>query len=166
MTLDIFCTQQRDDWTGRELGRSAWYRIDQEHIDAFGRATDDVDPMHMDPDWTRAHSPYGTTIAYGFQTLSLLSHLLTDILPRSPRESHRLNYGFNRVRLTAPVTVGSSIRACVTLLSTHERSPGSVLCNFGVQVEIENATKVALVAEWLALYVECSASTTSQEAGS
>lgn len=163
MSIDLFCAQHRQLWTGREIGCSRWYEVDQPRIDAFGRATDDVDPMHMDPEWTRRHSPYGTTIAYGFQTLSLLSHLVTDILPRSERESHRLNYGFDRVRMISPVTVGSSIRARVVLKSSRERSPGAVLCHFAVTVEVRGMPKAALIADWLALYVERSAATEAQD---
>ncbi|WP_157994568.1 MaoC/PaaZ C-terminal domain-containing protein [Peristeroidobacter agariperforans] len=154
MPIDLYSAAVRDQMLGKELGCSQWYVIDQQRIDAFGRASDDIDPMHMDPEWTGRHSPYGTTIAYGFQTLSLLTHLLHDVIIRSPREAYKLNYGLDRVRMLAPVKVGSKVRAKVVLKSTRERGPGQILCNFDISVEIQGEQKPALVAEWLLLFVE------------
>lgn len=153
MLIDLYCAAAREDSIGKELGCSQWFVIDQERIDAFGRASDDIDPMHMDPAWARANSPYGTTIAYGFLTLSLLTHLLHDVIIRSPREAYKLNYGLERVRMLSPVKVGSSVRARVVLKSARERSPGQILCNFDISVEIQGEEKPALVAEWLLLLV-------------
>ena len=154
MSIDLYSAAVRDTFLGKELGCSQWYVIDQERIDSFGRASDDIDPMHMDPEWTRQHSPYGTTIAYGFLTLSLLTHMLHDVIIRSPREAYKLNYGLDRVRMLAPVKVGSSVRAHVVLKSARERGAGQILCNFDIRVEIQGEEKPALVAEWLLLLVE------------
>jgi acyl dehydratase len=154
MPLDLFSSTIREAWIGKELGYSQWFVIDQERIDAFGRASEDVDPMHMDPEWARAHSPYSTTISYGFLTLSLLTHMLHDVLPRSPREAFKLNYGLERVRMITPVKVGSGVRARIVLNSAYERGPGKILCNFGFTIEIHGETRPALVAEWLTLLVE------------
>jgi acyl dehydratase len=154
MAIDLFSAEERATLVGRELGVSKWYLIDQARNDDFGRTTSDIDPMHMDPAWSKTHSPYGGTIAYGFLTLSLLTHLLHDIVPKSPRESHKLNYGFNRVRMTAPVRVGERVRARASLRSARERTPHHVLCHFDLTVEVESARKPALVAEWLLILVE------------
>lgn len=154
MPPDMYCAAGREAWIGKELGYSQWFVIDQTRIDAFGRASEDVDPMHMDPEWARAHSPYGTTISYGFLTLSLLTHMLHDVVPRSPREAYKLNYGLNQVRMISPVRVGSSVRARIVLNSANERSAGRILCNFGFTVEIRGGDRPAMVAEWLALLVE------------
>lgn len=152
--IDLYCDAVREAYTGKELGHSNWFVIDQARIDAFGHASEDVDPMHMDPQWTRVHSPYGTTIAYGFLTLSLLTHMLHDVIARSPREAYKLNYGLERVRMVSPIRVGSSVRARIVLKSVRERSPRQFLCNFDFTVEIRGETRPALVAEWLALLVE------------
>lgn len=157
MSIDLYSAAVREGSIGKELGCSQWYVIDQERIDAFGRASDDIDPMHMDPAWAQAHSPYGTTIAYGFLTLSLLTRMLHDVIIRSPREAYKLNYGLERVRMLCPVKVGSSVRAQVVLKSARERGEGQILCNFDVRVEIRGEQKPALVAEWLLLLVEHSA---------
>lgn len=154
MTLDLFSPTVREAWIGKELGCSQWFVIDQARIDAFGRVTEDIDQMHMDPQWAREHSPYATTIAYGFLTLSLLTHMLHDVVPRSPREHHKLNYGLERVRLITPIKVGSSIRARIVLKSARERTPGHILCHFGFTIEIRGETRPALVADWLAILVE------------
>ncbi len=154
MTIDLYSTAVREAYIGKELGYSRWFVIDQSRIDAFGRASEDVDPMHMDPDWARTNSPYGTTIAYGFLTLSLLTHMLHDVIARSPREAYKLNYGLERVRMISPVTVGSSVRARIVLKEARIRDPGRILCNFAFTVEIRDRSKPALVAEWLALLVE------------
>lgn len=154
MAIDLYIPQQRAAWTGKELGCSRWMVVDQARIDAFGHASEDVDRMHMDPRWAEEHSPYGTTIAYGFQTLSLLTHMLHDVIDRSPREAYKLNYGLDRVRMISPIKVGSSIRARIALKSTRERAPGSILCHFGFTVEIQGETRPALVCDWLALLVE------------
>lgn len=154
MSIDLYSAAVRETCTGKELGCSEWFVIDQSRIDAFGHASEDVDPMHMDPEWTRARSPYGTTISYGFLTLSLLTHMLHDVILRSPREAYKLNYGFDRVRMITPVPVGSAVRARIVLKAAQVRTPGRILCNFDVTVEIRGEQRPALVAEWLLLLVE------------
>lgn len=154
MSIDLYSAAVRETCTGKELGYSQWFVIDQARIDSFGLASEDVDPMHMDPEWAHAQSPYGTTIAYGFLTLSLLTHMLHDVILRSPREAYKLNYGLDRVRMITPVRVGSSVRARIVLKAARERAPGRILCNFDVAVEIRGEQRPALVAEWLLLLVE------------
>lgn len=154
MSIDLYADSVRNAYIGKELGYSKWFVIDQARIDAFGHASADVDPMHMDPEWTREHSPYETTISYGFLTLSLLTHMLHDVISRSPREAYKLNYGLDRVRLISPVKVGSSVRSRIVLQSAQVRDPGRILCNFDFTVEILNEPRPAMVAQWLALLVE------------
>lgn len=154
MTIDLYRDDIRQASIGKEIGCSKWFLIDQARIDAFGHASDDVDPMHMDPQWAGQNSPYGTTIAYGFLTLSLLTRMLHDVLYRSPREAYRLNYGLEHVRMITPVRVGSSVRSRIVLKSARERSPRQFLCTFDCTVEINDQPRPALVAEWLVLMVE------------
>lgn len=147
---------------GQEIGVSSWYRIDQDRVDAFAKVTDDADPMHVDPAWCAQHSPFGQTVSFGFLTLSLLTHLSHEVLGWSgsdsiDRDGYGLNYGFDRIRLIEPVPVGSRIRARFTLLDRSEPHPGESRYKYGVTVEIEGKARPALVAEWLALWVNGSA---------
>jgi len=143
---------------GDHLGTSAWLLIDQARIDQFAAATSDPDPMHVNPEWCARESPFRTTIAFGFLTLSLLTHLSHQALgwdssTGADDGGYGLNYGFDRVRLVEPVPVNSRIRAHFTLIERREVRPGEVRNKFGVTVEIEGRERPALVAEWLGLWV-------------
>lgn len=143
---------------GQEVGVSAWFLIDQDRIDTFARATEDHDPMHVDPAWCASHSPYRTTISFGFLTLSMLTHLSHDALgwaidSTASTGGYAVNYGLNRVRFVAPVRVNSRIRGRFLLRSSKEVRPGERLNTFDVTVEIEGGDRPALVAEWLGLWV-------------
>ncbi|MEZ5958580.1 MAG: MaoC family dehydratase [Hyphomonadaceae bacterium] len=140
---------------GGVIGVSHWVEIDQEMINQFGALTRDPDPMHVDPAWARANSPYGQTIAFGFLTMSLLTHLLHDAMSRgSERDTgHYLNYGFDKVRLVSPVPVQSKIRGRFTLLERAADQKQRYLSRIRAEVEIAGAEKPALVADWLAMWV-------------
>lgn len=141
-------------YVGQELGVTDWLLIDQARIDQFGAATSDPDPMHVDPAWASQHSPYGSTIAFGFLTLSMLTyfnHLLVEW--NEGLAGHGLNYGFNRVRFLAPVMVGKRIRCRMKLQSSTPRGERETLNVLDVTVEIEGEDKPALVAEWLGMWV-------------
>jgi len=142
---------------GSELGVSDWLLITQQRIDGFGDVTDDIEPLHNDPEWCRRHSPYGRPIAHGFLTLSLLTRFLHDITANAMAGDARhagfpLNYGFDRVRFLSPVPVGSRIRCRVVLAGAETRDAGE-LFRFAVTVEVEGEPKPALAAEWLSLWV-------------
>ena len=133
---------------------SEWHAIDQLRINEFGRVTDDPDPAHMDPEWARAHSPWGGPIAFGFLTISMLTPMVYDVLDipldgSGPR--HHANYGFNRLRLVEPVPAGSPLRAHVTVKSVVPRKSGQSLMALNVRVEIEGHERPALTAEWLTM---------------
>jgi len=120
--------------------------VTQERIDTFARAIDDFQWIHVDP--ARAKdSPFGGTIAHGFLTLSLLSHLSERTFSFSDRRMG-VNYGLNRVRFTSPVPSGSRVRARFTL-AKYEPLDGGVQVTWNTVVEIEGASKPALVAEWI-----------------
>lgn len=138
---------------GLSLGVSRWFDITQSDIDMFGEVTHDRDAMHMDPAWAAEHSPYGTTIAYGFQTLSMLTAMLNDMVPRGTREAYKINYGFDRIRLMAPVPAGSRIRGTAVLRAVRLRDADSHVVTAEITVEIEGAERPALVADWLFLVV-------------
>ena len=132
-----------------QLGVSEWYLMSQTDIDAFGELTKDRDAMHMDPDWARQSSPYGGTIAYGFQTLSMMTAMINDILPRGSREAYKINYGFDRIRLVAPVHAGKRIRGKAHLKGLRPRDDNSHIVTVELTVEIENEHRPAVVCEWL-----------------
>ena len=132
---------------GDEVGVSPWVEIPQERIDTFARAIEDFQWIHVDP--ARAKdSPFGGTIAHGFLTLSLLSHLSERTFSFSDRRMG-VNYGLNRVRFTAPVPSGSRVRARFTLLKYEPLEANGVQVTWNTVVEIEGASKPALVAEWI-----------------
>jgi acyl dehydratase len=132
---------------GEEVAVSPWVEITQERIDTFARAIDDFQWIHVDP--ARAQdSPFGGTIAHGFLTLSLLSHLSERTFSFSDRRMG-VNYGLNRVRFTSPVPSGSRVRARFTLAKYEPLEGDGVQVTWNTLVEIEGASKPALVAEWL-----------------
>ncbi len=132
---------------GEEIGVSPWLEITQERIDLFAKAIDDHQWIHVDRERARS-SPYGTTIAHGFLTLSLLSHLSEITFSFSDRKMG-VNYGLNRVRFTAPVPSGSKVRARFTL-AKYEKIEGGVQVTWNVVMEREGGDKPVMVAETIA----------------
>ena len=132
---------------GEEIGVSPWIEVNQERIDLFAKAIDDPQWIHVDPERAKA-SPFGTTIAHGFLTLSLLSHLIETTFAFDERKMG-INYGLNKVRFTAPLPSGSRIRARF-VLAKYDALPGNGVQNtWNVEVEREGGDKPVLVAEWL-----------------
>ena len=131
---------------GEEVAVSPWIEIGQERIDTFAKAIEDFQWIHVDPVRAR-NSPFGGTIAHGFLTLSLLSHLSEITFSFSDRKMG-VNYGLNRVRFTSPVPSGSRVRARFTL-ANYEPLDGGVQVTWNTVVEIDGADKPALVAEWI-----------------
>jgi acyl dehydratase len=132
---------------GEEVAVSPWIEITQERIDTFAKAIDDFQWIHVDR--TRAKSsPYGGTIAHGFLTLSLLSHLSEQTFAYSDRKMG-VNYGLNRVRFTSPVPSGARVRARFTLAKYEKIEGNGVQVTWNTVVEIEGKDKPALVAEWI-----------------
>jgi acyl dehydratase len=141
---------------GELIGVSDWVMIDQSMIDTFGTVTRDFDPLHMDPAWAAEKGPFGGTVSYGFLTLSLLSHLLRQLLEQDLQHVDQglfLNYGFNRVRLIAPVPVNGRVRGRFISGPVIEDRGGRLLKTIHATVEIEGQERPALVAEWLSAWV-------------
>jgi acyl dehydratase len=132
----------------RDLGATDWVTLDQERINQFAEATGDHQWIHVDPEMA-AQGPFGGTIAHGYLSLSLLPGLLPEVLTVEGARMG-INYGIDRVRFTAPVPVGSRVRVKAKLLSAEGRGEG-VLYKLGVEVEIKDAEKPALVGEVLYL---------------
>ena len=132
---------------GQEVAISDWEIITQDRIDKFADATGDHQWIHIDPS-RAAQGPFGSTIAHGFLTLSLLPMFFQrTIVMRDVKMG--VNYGLNRVRFTSPVPVGSRVRARLTLQSTEALSPDGMQMNWLVTVEREGGDKPACVAESL-----------------
>ncbi len=132
---------------GEEVGVSPWVEITQERIDTFARAIEDFQWIHVDQARAK-NSPFGGTIAHGFLTLSLLSHLSESTFSFRDRKMG-VNYGLNRVRFTAPVPTGSRVRARFTLAKFERIEGDGVQVTWNVTIEREGAAKPALVAEWI-----------------
>jgi acyl dehydratase len=146
--------QELEGKIGQEIGVSDWFLVEQEAIDIFGSVTDDIDPMHNDPEWGRA-GPFGGTIAHGMFTLSLLPRFARELgFPVLTDETaHAINYGFDRVRLIDPVPVGGRVRNRMVLDEVREKGPGRYLVRTTNTIECEGSAKPCVVAEWLSLYV-------------
>ena len=131
---------------GRRLGPSDWLEIGQDRIDSFTRATDDPQWIHIDP-VRAATGPFGTTIAQGYLTMSLMVPLTAQIpLPLDPPPTMAINYGLDRLRFPAPVPCGSRVRAWVEVKDVSEVPGGAQIVRL-VTIEVEHSDKPALVAE-------------------
>ena len=138
---------------GKELGVSEWVRIDQGRINAFAECTGDHQWIHVDVERTKRESPFGGPIAHGYLTLSMVASLAMEvgILPKDAAAG--LNYGLDKVRFLAPVTVGSRVRLRVVLTGTEPREVGQVIMKTQNTLEVEGSDKPALIAETLALII-------------
>lgn len=138
---------------GKESATGEWMEVDQERINQFADVTLDHQFIHVDPERAKS-TPFGTTIAHGFLTLSLLTHLSSTAQAADPDPKRLqgivmgINYGFEKIRFISPVKVGSRVRA-QTLLSKVELKGAAVQQTRTVTIDIEGESKPALVAEWV-----------------
>lgn len=133
---------------GTEIGVSDWMVVDQAMIDSFADATRDHQFIHVDPERAAAETAFGGTIAHGFLTLSLLSAMNYNCLPRVREQTLGINYGFDKVRFMAPVRSGARVRGRFVMRDARFRGGGMVMTTYSVTIEIENERKPALTAEW------------------
>jgi acyl dehydratase len=136
---------------GREFEVTEWLIVTQDRIALFAEATEDRQWIHLDQARASEESPYGTTIAHGFLTLSLLSQFLKSAIQIQSGLRLAVNYGLNRVRFPAAVSVDCRIRARVALVALKELSD-SVEATYSVTIELEKSEKPACVAEWIVRY--------------
>jgi len=141
-----------EQYIDKPLGTSEWVVIDQDRIDSFADVTLDHQFIHVDVDKAKA-APFGTTIAHGYLSLSLVSHFLSECGIAPEGTVMAINYGSDKVRFLQPVAVNSRVRGHGRLLEVGEKSPGQYLVKTGVSVEIEGQEKPALVAEILTLFI-------------
>ena len=135
---------------GTEVGVSSWIEIDQARIDAFAEVTNDHQFIHVNPELAR-QTPFGTTIAHGFLTLSLASGMSYEAVAPLEGVVMGVNYGFDKLRFLAPVSVNSRVRGRFKLLSAEDKGGGRWLIKHELTVEIEGGDKPALIAEWLGM---------------
>ena len=136
---------------GREVATGNWLVVTQERIDAFAAATADHQWIHVDIQRASAETPFGTTIAHGFLTLSLISALVRDAVTVD-RTRLTLNYGLNRVRFVSPVPSGSRIRARITLAGIDDMGD-SLQATWSVTIERDGSDKPAAVVDALSRYL-------------
>jgi acyl dehydratase len=149
--LVVETLQSLKDYTGQEIGVTDWFLVTQERIQQFAEVTEDRQWIHVDRERAQRESPYGTTIAHGFLTLSLLSQFMKQAIQIRSGIRMAVNYGLNRVRFPSPVRAGSKIRARVTLQSLKEL-PDGVEAVFSISVEGQGTEKPCCVAEWVVRY--------------
>jgi acyl dehydratase len=139
------------DLLGKEIGVTEWFLVTQARIEQFSEATEDRQWIHLDRARTSSESPYGTTIAQGFLTLSLISSLMREVIHIESGVRFAVNYGLNRVRFPAAVRADSRIRARVAFLTLKELSD-SLEATYAVTMESEHSNKPVCVAEWIVRY--------------
>jgi acyl dehydratase len=139
------------EFVGKEIAASDWLLITQDRIDRFADATQDRQWIHVDRERSKRESPFGATVAHGFLTLSLISHLMRQAIQIRGGVRLAVNYGLNRVRFPSPVREGSRIRGHFTLLNFRDLADAQEAI-FACSVECEGSDKPCCVAEWIVRY--------------
>jgi len=135
---------------GTKLETTEWHTVDQTQIQLFADGTLDQQYIHTDPELA-AKTPFGSTIAHGFLSLSMLAYFAESFGVEIEGVYMGINYGFNKVRFITPVKVDSRIRCNATLIDAVEKNPGQFMITFNVEIEIEGEDKPALIAEWITM---------------
>lgn len=136
---------------GKEIGVSSWHLVDQPRIDTYADVIEDHQFIHVDPERAKKETAFGTTIAHGFLTMSLLSIMSYEVMPVIAGTTMGVNYGFDKLRFISPVRSGKRVRGRFVLAEAKLRKAGELQSRTNVTVEIEGEDKPALVAEWLGL---------------
>src|SRR5258708_23862193 len=139
------------EFVGSVINVTDWFRLDHKRIEQFAEATEDWQWIHLDHERASKESPYGTTIAHGFLTLSLVSYFVREAIQIRGGVRMAVNYGLNRVRFPSPVRSESKIRARIALLTLKELSD-AVEVTVVVTIENEDSDKPCCVAEWIVRY--------------
>jgi acyl dehydratase len=136
---------------GTEVGVSSWHLVDQRRIDVYADVIEDHQFIHIDPERAKRETPFGTTVAHGFLTMSLMSIMSYEVMPIIEGTTMGVNYGFDKLRFISPVRSGSRVRGRFTLAEAKLRKPKELQSRTNVAVEIEGEDKPALVADWIGL---------------
>ncbi|WP_454618546.1 MaoC family dehydratase [Bradyrhizobium cenepequi] len=135
---------------GKEIGVSDWHVVDQQRINTYADVIEDHQFIHVDPERAK-ETAFGTTIAHGFLTMSLLSIMSYQVMPVIEGTTMGVNYGFDKLRFISPVRSGKRVRGRFVLTEAKLRKPTELASRTNVTVEIEGEEKPALVADWLGL---------------
>jgi acyl dehydratase len=136
---------------GQEIGVSSWHVVDQTRIDSYADVIEDHQFIHVDPERAKNETAFGTTVAHGFLTMSLLSIMSYEVMPVVAGTTMGVNYGFDKLRFVSPVRSGSRVCGRFTLAEASLRKPKELQSRTHVTVEIEGEEKPALVADWIGL---------------
>ena len=139
------------DYVGKEIGTSEWFEVDQERINQFADTTLDHQFIHVDPE--KATPLFGSTIAHGFLSLSLIPHLTSQAVLAPENLKHVFNYGLDKVRFINPVNVGSKVRTVSKVVSVDDKGDGRYLMKTEITMEIDGVDKPAFVAESLSMFI-------------
>ena len=136
---------------GKEVGVPSWHLLDQPRINAFADVIEDHQFIHIDPERAKRETPFGSTVAHGFLTMSLLSIMSYEVMPVIEGTTMGVNYGFDKLRFISPVKAGSRVRGRFVLAEAKLRKDKELQSRTNVTVEIEGEDKPALAADWLGL---------------
>jgi acyl dehydratase len=136
---------------GHEVGVSSWHLVDQGRISVYADVIEDHQFIHIDPERAKKETPFGSTVAHGFLTMSLMSIMSYEVMPVIEGTTMGVNYGFDRLRFISPVRAGSRVRGRFVLAEAKLRKPTELQSRTNVSVEIEGEEKPALVADWIGL---------------
>jgi acyl dehydratase len=136
---------------GKEVGVSSWHLVDQRRINVFAEVIEDHQFIHIDPERAKRETPFGSTVAHGFLTMSLLSIMSYEVMPVIEGTTMGVNYGFDKLRFISPVKAGSRVRGRFVLAEAKLRKDTELQSRTNVTVEIEGEDRPALVADWLGL---------------
>lgn len=148
--MKVIKRDEIDQYIGYESEPSDWFQITQEQINQFADCTLDHQFIHVDPE-KAAETPFGTTIAHGFLSLSMLSHFAESVGTVIEGTYMGVNYGCDKVRFLSPVKVNSRIRARSKVLDIKEKKPGQYMCKAEFTIDIEGEERPALIAEWISM---------------
>ncbi|HET7885550.1 MAG TPA: MaoC family dehydratase [Bradyrhizobium sp.] len=136
---------------GQEIGVSSWHLVDQNRINLYADVIEDHQFIHVDPERAKRETAFGTTVAHGFLTMSLLSIMSYEVMPVIAGTTMGVNYGFDKLRFVSPVRAGSRVRGRFRLVEAKLRKPKELQSHTNVTVEVEGGEKPALVADWIGL---------------
>ena len=140
-----------EDYVGQDIGSSEWFEVDQDRIDMFADATLDHQFIHVDEE--KATPLFGSTIAHGFLSLSLIPHLTSQAVLAPENLKMVFNYGLDKVRFINPVNVGCKVRTHSKCVSVEDKGDGRYLMKTEVSMEIEGVEKPAYIAETLSMFI-------------
>ena len=149
--IGLVPAEKLEDYVGQDIGSSEWFEVDQDRIDMFADATLDHQFIHVDEE--KATPLFGSTIAHGFLSLSLIPHLTSQAVLAPENLKMVFNYGLDKVRFINPVNVGCKVRTHSKCVSVEDKGDGRYLMKTEVSMEIEGLEKPAYIAETLSMFI-------------